>query len=137
MCWEVKLFCSVTLQQMNEKLMKTGNNFFNNNYTLGFAKWFSLLELKEIKYTAILARSSLSSLCVNDIVQSKFIVESKDVFMCQKAEKLRSAVAVVIGMVKKIQTEMLTSEYKCLLFFSISPFQSQCQTLKFLGGGGK
>ena len=61
------------------------------------------------------------------------IVERKYVFMCQKAEKLRSVHAVVIGMVKKIRTEMLTSEYKCLLFFSISPFQSQC---KYLGGGG-
>ena len=88
MCWEVKLFCLLIqlLQQINKKLMKTGTKFLNNNYTLGFAKWFSLLELKEIKYAVILARSSLSSLCVNDIVQSKFIVERKYVFMCQKAE---------------------------------------------------
>ena len=34
----VLLINSVTLQQMNKKLMKTGNKNDYNNYTLGFAK---------------------------------------------------------------------------------------------------
>ena len=49
--WEVMLFyllCfSVKLQQMNEKLMYTGNKNDYNNFTLGFAKWFSLRESSE------------------------------------------------------------------------------------------
>ena len=38
--WEVMLFYYVflKLQQMNEKLMYTGNKNDYNNYTLGFAK---------------------------------------------------------------------------------------------------
>ena len=47
--------------------------------------------------------------------QDSVIVECKYVFMCRRAEKLRSAVAVVIGMVKKFRPRMLTSEYKLLL----------------------
>ena len=48
--WEVMLFyllCFFKLQQRNEKLMYTGNKNDYNNYTLGFAKYFSLRESSE------------------------------------------------------------------------------------------
>ena len=43
------------------------------------------------------------------------IVDRKYDFMRRRAEKLCSAVAVVIGIVKKIQRRMSTSEYISLL----------------------